>query len=117
VYLTEEDVKRAAAFLALPVEEFERKYLFRTRHVRRLRKPRHSQCYFLEECGCSIHPAKPTQCRAFPYWPELLDNPEAWDATARYCPGIGQGPLIQIEQARETVRDMREAYPRLYRGV
>ncbi len=117
VYLTEADVARAAAFLGLTGAEFERKYLFRTRHVRRLRKPRDSSCYFLLADGCAIHAAKPTQCRAFPFWPELVESEEGWADAGDYCPGIGQGPLVQIAAARETARGMREAYPRLYRGV
>ncbi len=119
VYMTEADVTRAAALLGLSAAEFERKYLFRTRHVRRLRKPRHSSCHFLSEDGCAIHAAKPTQCRAFPFWPELIEGEgeSAWNSAGGYCPGIGKGPLVQIEAARETARDMRAAYPRLYRGV
>ena len=71
----------------------------------RLRVPRDGcTCPFLEEGGCSIHPAKPAQCRVFPFWPELVESRREWLKTARYCPGIGKGPLIQIEQAREQAK-------------
>jgi hypothetical protein len=108
VYLTEADVLRAAAFVGMTTAEFERKYVYRTRHKMRLLVPRGSTCHFLYEGGCSIHPAKPAQCRIFPFWPELVDNRREWRKTARYCPGIGQGPLVQIETAKALSQEMRE---------
>jgi Fe-S-cluster containining protein len=114
VYLTEADLKRAAKFLGMSVAAFERSYVYRTRNRMRLRIPRDSHCHFLEEGGCSIHPAKPTQCRAFPFWPELVESPREWRKTARYCPGVGQGPLIRIEAIRAVAQQVREAYPEQY---
>ena len=108
VYLTEADIPRAASFLGITAAAFERQFVYRTRNMRRLRVPRDSTCHFLRAGGCSIHPAKPSQCRVFPYWPELVDSRREWLKTARYCPGIGQGPLIQIETAKALSREMRE---------
>jgi Fe-S-cluster containining protein len=93
---------------------FERKYVYRTKNRMRLRVPREAQCNFLRDGGCSIHPAKPTQCRTFPFWPELVESRREWHKTAQYCPGMGQGPLVQIESAQEQAREMREAYPEMY---
>jgi len=115
VYLSEADLLRAAAFLGMAPAEFERRYIFRTRKRMRLRVPRDATCYFLTAEGCSIHPAKPTQCRIFPFWPELVDSRREWLKVARlYCKGIGQGPLIQIERARAQAEEMRDAYPAMY---
>ena len=100
VYLTEDDLKRAAAFVEMTPRAFEKRYVYRTAHEMRFRKPRQKQCPFLLDTGCSIHPAKPAQCRAFPFWPEMLSSRREWNRTARYCPGIGKGPLIQIAAAR-----------------
>jgi len=114
VYLTEADLARAAGFLMMTPAAFERKYVYRTRNRLRLRVPRDSQCHFLLDGGCSIHPAKPTQCRIFPFWPELVKSRREWKKTARYCPGMGKGPLIRIEAARDQTREMRAAYPEMY---
>jgi uncharacterized protein len=115
VYLTEDDVVSAAVFLRMTPHDFESKYVYRTKNLRRLRTPRQGRCHFLRDGGCSIHPAKPTQCRLFPFWPELVDESKLWHKTAGWCPGIGKGELIQIEAAQTTAREMRDAYPTLYR--
>ena len=115
VYLTEEDIPRMARFLAITPAAFERRYVYRTKSRRRLRVPRDSRCSFLRDGGCSIHPAKPTQCRIFPFWPELLESRREWLKTARYCPGMGKGPLIQIAAAREQAAEMRAGYPEMYK--
>jgi Fe-S-cluster containining protein len=114
VYLTEDDILRAAGFLNMPAEAFEKRYVYRTRNQRRLRIPRGSLCRFLRADGCSIHPAKPTQCRLFPFWPELTESRRAWRQTGAWCPGIGKGPLVQIETARSLAQEMRAAYPSMY---
>jgi Fe-S-cluster containining protein len=114
VYLTEDDIPRAARFLEMPAEVFEKLYVYRTRNQRRLQIPRGSLCRFLRADGCSIHPAKPTQCRLFPFWPEPTESRRAWRQTAAWCPGIGEGLLVQIETARKRSREMRAAYPSMY---
>jgi Fe-S-cluster containining protein len=114
VYLTEDDLKRAAKFTGMTRPAFEEKYVYRTRHELRLRKPRDKQCPFLLDHGCSIHPAKPTQCRTFPFWPELVENRKEWQSASQFCPGIGKGPLIQIGTAMEIAEEQRRAYPSMY---
>jgi Fe-S-cluster containining protein len=114
VYITEGDLARIAKFLKMPAAEFERRYVYRTRHLLRLRMPRHTQCHFLREGGCSIHPVKPVQCRIFPFWPELAGNKREWRKAAAWCPGIGKGELVQIEKARTLADEMRAAYPGMY---
>ncbi len=116
VYLTEEDLHKAARYLGMTKPAFERKYVYRTRHLLRLRKPRGRQCHFLQDGGCMIHPVKPTQCRLYPFWPELIGSVSAWQGAGKHCPGIGQGPLIQIGTAWETASEMERAYPSMYMG-
>jgi Fe-S-cluster containining protein len=116
VYLTEDDIIRLADYLSLTAEAFEARYVFRTKHLRRLRVPRHAQCEFLAGGGCSVHAAKPTQCATFPYWPELLDSRKEWHKAGSLCPGIGKGELINIEFANSEAERMRTAHPHLYAG-
>jgi hypothetical protein len=102
--------------LRLSKAEFEWRYVYRTRRRLRLRKPRRAACPFLLAGGCRIHPDKPTQCRLFPFWPELVEVRANWRRAAEYCPGIGTGPVIQIGTALEASTEMRTAYPALYPG-
>jgi Fe-S-cluster containining protein len=99
----------------MPKEKFEGRFVYRTRNTRRLRTPRNAQCVFLRPEGCSIHPAKPTQCRLFPFWPELVESRMEWHKTAAWCPGIDKGELVQIEAIREHTEEMRAAYPHMYK--
>jgi uncharacterized protein len=114
VYLSESDLTKAAAFLGLHPADFEARYVIRYAKSLRLKKPRTAQCHFLTGAGCSIHPAKPTQCRLYPFWPELVEDRSAWETEARSCPGIGQGELIQIGTACEVADEMKRAYPSHY---
>ena len=111
VYLSEADLRRAAAFLGLTPRTFERRYVYRTRHLLRLRKPSRAQCHFLGECGCALHPAKPTQCRAFPFWPEFAGSRREWNKLTSYCPGVGQGGVVSEDAVLRITSEMREAYP------
>ncbi len=111
VYLTEEDVTRIATHLGLSQPVFEKRYLYRTKHLRRLRIPRKVQCIFLKPDGCSIHTVKPLQCSTFPFWPELVDDKSEWRKTGKWCPGIGKGPLVNIEEAQAIAQTMRDANP------
>jgi Fe-S-cluster containining protein len=117
VYLSEDDLRRAAAFLGMEPGDFERRYVYRTSHKLRLRVAAEARCPFLESHGCAIHPAKPTQCRIFPFWPELVNARREWKKAARFCPGIDNGPLIQIETAQAQAEEMRTAYPHDYRNA
>lgn len=115
VYLSELDLQRAAKYLGMSAAEFEARYVVRYRHVMRLRKPPkgQTQCQFLTDEGCSIHPVKPTQCRAYPFWPSLIENQTAWKLEGMFCPGIGKGNLVQIKTAREIANDLARTFPTL----
>lgn len=114
IYLSPDDLARAARFLGMSEADFEAKYVIRYRNLLRFRKPPAAQCHFLTSEGCSIHPAKPTQCRLYPFWPELVEDRAAWNAEKLDCPGIGKGELVQIGTACETAAEMKRAYPSLY---
>jgi uncharacterized protein len=118
VYITEKDLVRIARYLEMPPAEFETRYVYRTKHLLRLRKPgRGKQCHFLKDgFGCTIHAVNPVQCRLYPFWPELVESRKEWTAEARRCPGIGKGELIQIGEALEKSAEMRTAYPGIYDG-
>jgi uncharacterized protein len=114
VYLSEDDLVRIAAYVGMSPAEFEEHHVYRTTRLMRLRKPPEKQCMFHKDNRCSIHPVKPTQCRIFPYWPEIIESEKAWNETAKSCPGMNRGPLIQIDVAQGVAQEMFTAYPAMY---
>jgi Fe-S-cluster containining protein len=50
-------------------------------------------CIFLEGGKlCRIYEGRPTQCRTFPFWPEVMESRESWEALrARGCEGVDLG--------------------------
>jgi Fe-S-cluster containining protein len=49
------------------------------------------RCPFLEdgrEASCRIYAVRPQKCRDWPYWEELIGDPQALREAARLCPGI-----------------------------
>ena len=113
VYLSAEDVPRLAAFLGISDDELLRRYVYATKYHLRIRTEK-GKCPFLKADGCSVHPAKPTQCRVFPFWPELIEDKKELKETAQWCPGIGKGNMVSVEVLKESAREMRKAYPRMY---
>jgi Fe-S-cluster containining protein len=114
VYLGAEDVPRLAKFLGMSTDDFRRQHVYATRYRLRLRMHRSGQCPFLKADGCSVHPAKPTQCRTFPFWPELTEDQQELKATAQWCPGIGKGQVVPVATLEASARELRKAYPYLY---
>lgn len=114
VYLSENDVVRIAEFLQMNVAEFEQHYLYRTKNQRRLRNAKNTQCPFLAESGCTIHPVKPAQCAAFPIWPEIVESSKELAKTARRCPGIGKGRELSKLHIQAGCDLMRLSYPHMY---
>ncbi len=109
VFLEVEDVERLARFLNLSEEEFLGKYTRREGKYIVLKDFPNGECILYRRGkGCAVYPARPRQCRTFPFWDSNLASPEAWDEVARQCPGVNQGRLYtfdEIEAIRRGERD------------
>lgn len=94
VFLTLEDRQRMAKFLGLSTLKFTKQYCQRTQGYFHLREDTgNPDCLFLKKKRCSIYSARPTQCRTWPFWPEVL-NAKTWNReVATFCPGVGKGKL------------------------
>jgi hypothetical protein len=103
IWITRPEIKFIAEFLKIPVKQLRQKYLkrvgFRTSIVE---NPATRDCIFLQANGsqkkCVIYPVRPTQCRTWPFWPDNLAGPDAWNTAVRKCPGINQGRLYSFEK-------------------
>ena len=93
------------------------------RSLREVRQDGRFDCVLLESrpdgsTGCSVYRARPTQCRTWPFWPELLESPEAWESARREtpCPGMGSGTLVPVERIRIVRDEQAAADGRIARG-
>lgn len=70
-------------------------------------------CVFLDrdsmpgKAVCSIHGARPKQCRTFPWWPEVIKSKAAWERTGRTCEGINRGRIVPVEEIRISAATMK----------
>jgi hypothetical protein len=89
--LTDEDVDRIEGFLqdnpSIQIEF----HVIQSPDGWRIDVGYEDACPFLIDDKCSIHPAKPSQCGTYPFWPEILEYRGAWKEEAKACPGIGLG--------------------------
>jgi hypothetical protein len=108
VYLTAADRRRLARHLGMGGRDFIRAVCVRIDGHYYIGDSKR-QCRFLEGNRCSVYPARPHQCRTWPFWPVCL-NPAAWVEKVRsVC--LGAGP--HETKCREAVRtDPEHAVPR-----
>jgi Fe-S-cluster containining protein len=104
VYLPPLDLARAASHLGMSGTRFRRTFgVRRLDGVEAVDPGAGAPCPFYdEEEGCRIYPARPTQCRTWPFWPEVVRRKRSWERAARDCEGMNQGPRVspvEIEQA------------------
>ncbi len=91
--------QRLADHFELTLEEFSRRYLRLVNGRHALTDRSDGACVFWDE-GCAVYPARPDQCRTFPFWKDSVASPDSWKETAERCEGIGEGRLYRIGEIR-----------------
>ena len=114
VFLSETDIERLRKRFELSRREFLDRYTSRVDlglAVRlSLKEQPNFDCIFWAHGGCSVYEDRPLQCRAFPFWPQNLQSAEAWEETAKECPGIHVGTRHSYETIEEWLH-RRESEP------
>jgi hypothetical protein len=102
VYLTLEDRKRFAFYFNMATSAFTRKYCEKTEELWHLKSDKKSgDCIFLKDRRCSTYNARPTQCRTWPFWPEVM-SAKAWKSEViEFCPGAGKGKIVPASTIRK----------------
>lgn len=110
VYLTLKDRKRIAKHLGLSTSAFTRKYCKKNLGHFCLDEGKRSECQFLSsDKKCGIYEARPTQCRTWPFWPELMGAKGWKKEVAAFCPGVGKGSVIPSEKIDAILREQIQA--------
>jgi Fe-S-cluster containining protein len=93
---------RIAKHLGISLAWLRRRYLVREAEGDGI-SMRGGQCVFLDGKRCGIYAVRPTQCRTYPFWPELMTD-KAWRAEAKRCEGMGRGAIVPLEKIRRLLK-------------
>lgn len=113
VWFDSAEAQAMADFIRVPLADFLRRFAhtYNGRWTLNERKQPGGafDCVFLRrddqgKALCSVYSVRPQQCRTWPFWPELLDSPAAWERANRKCPGMNKGTFYPIERIR-VIRD------------
>lgn len=100
--------ERLAAHLGLSVEDFCARYTQAQGRKLVLRCGEDGYCiFFNRDTACTVHPAKPDVCRAWPFFRGNLVDPVSWELSQDYCPGINAASG-HAEFARQGVAYVRD---------
>ncbi len=107
VWLYSDDLSNMAAYLGITEREFRAEYTSVFDKALVLKSFPNGDCIFFDEKkGCRVHPARPTQCRTFPFWAEYLRNENSWALVAKRCPGVNIGELHSKEEIMHNLKEM-----------
>ncbi len=89
IVVDSEDLKRLCAHMSLSPQEFSERHAERRNGKLVIRAGDDGRCvFFAVGTGCTVHPAKPNICRAWPFFRGNLVDPESLALAKEYCPGI-----------------------------
>lgn len=115
VFLTLEDRKRFAKHLKITTTEFTKNYCEKNNGVWHLKEePGQPDCMFLKNKGCSVYEARPTQCRTWPFWPEVMSAKQWKKDVASFCPGVGKGQLVSATDIQKALDEQSQSERELF---
>ena len=80
VYLTKDEIEKAASLLSVSFDEFISRYCrlvdFGSYSLVSLQETPDYDCIFLSPHGCTIYNARPLQCRTYPFWKNVMESEE-----------------------------------------
>ena len=130
VWISDEEIARLAAFLQLSAQQVRERYCRKIGSRWSLKEHKTPEgkfdCIFLSDQplaaskkrelrpgqpiplrrrGCAIYPARPLQCRTWPFWDTNLSDKQMWDFASRKCPGMNRGGQTFSAEQIEALRD------------
>lgn len=110
VYLTKADVLAAAKALRVRPEEFISEHCqYDEGNLCLKDNPSSADCLFLDGNRCEIYEGRPTQCRTWPFWPEVM-NAKSWSKNVQsFCPGVDKGRLYSQAEIEEVLKEQKQS--------
>lgn len=102
VFLSLKDRQAMAKLLKISTRQFTQKYCKKNNDLYHLiERPDNPDCLFLKNKQCRVYAARPTQCRTWPFWPEIM-NAKAWKKEiVQFCPGANKGKFWSYAEIKE----------------
>ena len=107
IFFSPAEGERVRALLDLDERTFRRRFVtLRWGRPSFIERP-NGDCIFYraEEARCSIYGVRPSQCRLFPFWTEVMRSEESWTSYARSCPGMNDGRLYSASEIEALLRE------------
>jgi len=107
VYLTKADRKAMAKQLGLSATSFTKQYCEQEAGIWKLKSGPTDDCIFLKDKRCGVYQGRPTQCRTWPFWPEVL-NAKVWSKeVSSFCPGVGKGKTWSPAEVEKQLNEQK----------
>ena len=108
VWVDDADLVAIAEHRGETIDQVRGLYTRWTARGRTLREKANGDCVFYDkDAGCTVYPARPPQCRTWPFWESNVADAEAWRTTCEVCPGAGKGELIPAEEITRRLKIIR----------
>ncbi len=108
VFLSKDDRIKMAEHFEMKLSAFTKKYCEKLNGAFHLKEdPKNPDCMFLKNKRCQIYKARPSQCRTWPFWPEVMPAKTWKKEVLNFCPGIGKGPLVPVNKIEKQLKEMQ----------
>jgi len=119
VFLSEKDLEKMTEELKTDRNSFIKMYCrwvkdWDGKEVLSLKEKSSKDCILWDQ-SCVVYSARPLQCRAFPFWENIMASAESWETAASGCPGINNGEFHTRKKIEEQIR-MRTSEPIINRS-
>ena len=107
IILSPSDLARLSTHLGMEADAVSQHYAERVNGKLKIRNGDDGRCIFFREGrGCGVHAAKPSVCRAWPFFRGNIEDPSSLALAKEYCPGI-RPDASHAEFAREGLDTLR----------
>lgn len=71
-------------------------------------------CLFLKNNQCSVYKCRPTQCRTWPFWPDVMKSKIWKKDVMSFCPGINKGRLYTASEIDLTIEEQKKSEKEIF---